>query len=168
MRYSCPCGYYGDPIKPGTCSNATVTKYQKCISGSLLGCIEFNIEVPRVEYEKLSDQRFGEPSSEIQRRMEAARERQHQRFASLKSSDNGSAAFCNSDMRPAEVRVVCALDDAGRTLMRSTMAQLNLSARAYYRVLKLTLTIADLAEAESICPVHIAEALQYRPRSEIR
>ncbi len=79
----CPCGFYGDPVKPCTCSQQVVTKYQKRISGPLLDRIDIHIEVPRVEYEKLSDQRLGEPSESIRRRVEAARVRQRERFAAM-------------------------------------------------------------------------------------
>jgi magnesium chelatase family protein len=167
----CPCGYYGDPVKPCTCSPGIVTKYQKRISGPLLDRIDIHIEVPRVEYEKLSDQRLGEPSAMIQKRVEAARQRQRERFAELNdaSQDHGHPSAqdgiaCNADMRPAEVRLYCQLDETSRTLMRSAMNQLQLSARAYHRILKLALTIADLAGSEHIQPSHLAEALQYRSR----
>ena len=154
----CPCGYYGDSVKPCTCSNMMVTRYQKRISGPLLDRIDIHIEVPRVEYDKLSDSRLGEPSEAIQQRVEAARQIQRQRFTGV----NGVA--CNADMRPAEVRKFCDLDDTSRSLMKSAMSQLQLSARAYHRILKLARTIADLAGSERIGPSHLAEALQYRPR----
>ena len=156
----CPCGYYGDPVKPCTCSMGMVTKYQKRISGPLLDRIDIHIQVPRVDYEKLSDSRFGESSSTVQSRVEAARELQRTRF-------KGTPIACNADMHPAEVRKFCMLDDAGRSLVKSAMNQLQLSARAYHRILKLARTIADLAGAENIATAHLAEALQYRPRMEI-
>ncbi len=161
----CPCGYFGDPVRACTCSLATVTKYQKRISGPLLDRIDIHIQVPRVEYEKLSDDRLGEPSSIIRQRVEAARLQQRQRFQSTGASD-GSLVACNADMRPGDLRKFCQLDNACRALMKTAMAQLELTARAYHRILKLARTIADLAGSESIQPVHLAEALQYRPKTE--
>ena len=155
----CPCGWYGDPVKECTCSPAMVTRYQKRISGPLLDRIDIHIEVPRVEYEKLSGDRLGEPSAAIRARVEAARERQARRFA-------GSRLLANADMGPAEVRDFCTVDDAGRSLLRAAMQQLQMSARAYHRILKLARTIADLAGSERIETVHLAEAIQYRPRRQ--
>ncbi|MFA5835927.1 MAG: YifB family Mg chelatase-like AAA ATPase [Bellilinea sp.] len=154
----CPCGYYGDPVKPCTCSNSTVTKYQKRISGPLLDRIDIYIEVPRVDYDKLSDQRLGEPSQVVRNRVENARAIQRQRF-----SENGISA--NAEMRPADIRRHCGLDDTGMNLMRAAMNQYQLSARAYHRILKLARTIADLGGVELVTPQHLAEALQYRQRT---
>jgi magnesium chelatase family protein len=167
----CPCGYYGDPVKPCTCSNMMVSKYQKRISGPLLDRIDIHVEVPRVECKKLSEARLGESSATVRTRVEAARERQRARFshddAGGQQGRTASAPTSNADMRPAEVRKFCVLDETGQALMQSAMDQLQLSARAYHRVLMLARTIADLAGAESIGPSHLAEALQYRPRMNL-
>jgi magnesium chelatase family protein len=156
----CPCGWYGDPIKECTCSNMMVSRYQKRISGPLLDRIDIHIEVPRVEYDKLSDERLGEPSAAIQARVEAAREAQRQRF-------EGTGLRSNADMGPAEVRDHCQVDEAGKSLLRAAMQQLQMSARAYHRILKLARTIADLAGSETIETAHLAEAIQYRPRRQM-
>jgi magnesium chelatase family protein len=160
----CPCGFANDPVKECTCSNQVITRYQKRISGPMLDRIDIHIEVPRVDYEKLSDDRLGEPSAQVQERVEAARERQRQRFAAGATHASPSPITCNADMRPADIRVHCQLDNTGQSLVRSAMNQLQLSARAYHRVLKLARTIADLAGEENIVPAHLAEALQYRPK----
>ncbi len=153
----CPCGYYGDPVKECSCSSAMVTRYQKRISGPLLDRIDIHVEVPRVDFEKLTDDRLGEPSAVIRKRVETARERQRERFA-------GTDFTCNADMGPGEVRKYCPLNDQSRTLIRQAMNQLQLTARAFHRVLKLARTIADLSGEEGISTTHLAEALQYRPR----
>ena len=155
----CPCGYYGDSQKPCTCAQGVVTKYQKRISGPMLDRIDIHIEVPRVDYEKLSGDRLGESSESIRARVQAARDIQQKRFANSKSD-----IICNADMRVGEIRQFCKLQDEGQSLMRAAMSQMNLSARAYHRILKLARTIADLAGSEDIQSVHLAEALQYRPK----
>ena len=156
----CPCGYYGDPVHECTCSLSTISRYQKRISGPLLDRIDIHVEVPRVDYDKLTDERLGERSEAIRARVERAREVQRQRFA-------GTPLSCNADMGPTEVREVCQLDAAGRGLVRAAMQQLQMSARAFHRILKLARTIADLAGGERIETAHLAEAIQYRPRRVI-
>ena len=99
--YPCPCGWYGSATRPCTCSSSTVTKYQKRISGPLLDRIDIHIQVPTVDYEKLTDKRMGEASHTVRERVEAARERQRKRFTGLKE------ITCNADMHPAEVRKFC-------------------------------------------------------------
>ena len=159
----CPCGYYGDPVKPCSCSNAMVVKYQKRISGPLLDRIDIHIEVPRVEYDKLSDDRQGEPSAAVRARVQAARAVQRRRFAAL-DEHRGLGLTCNAEMHPAEITKFCALDQNSRALMRSAMSQFHLTARAYHRILKLARTIADLGGSEKVLTEHLAEALQYRPK----
>jgi magnesium chelatase family protein len=158
----CPCGYYGDPLKPCSCAMGMISKYQKRISGPLLDRIDIHVQVNRVEYDKLSDDRLGESSNIVRERVEIARQRQRERFSVGSSAD--LTVTCNADMHPAEVRQYCALDETGRSLMRSAMLQMQLSARAYHRILKLARTIADLAGMGAITTTHLAEALQYRPR----
>ena len=158
----CPCGYYGDSLKPCTYAHATVTKYQKRISGPLLDRIDIHIEVPRVDYEKLSGNKVSESSESIRQRVQAARNIQQIRFTNptAKTSD----IICNADLRIREIRKFCQLQAEGQSLMRSAMSQLQLSARAYHRILKLARTIADLAGSDENQSTHLAEALQYRPK----
>ena len=156
----CPCGYFNDPTKPCTCSSTTVTRYQKRISGPLIDRIDIHMQVPRVEFAKLRDMRPGERSAEVRARVEKARERQRERF-------KGTPIASNADMHPPQIRQYCALDDACQALMKTAMRQLQLTARAYHRVLKLSRTIADLAGSEAITQVHLAEALQYRPKLDL-
>ncbi len=153
----CPCGYYGDPVKECTCSSGAVNRYQKRISGPLMDRIDIFVQVPRVEYDKLADVSAGEPSTSIRARVDAARTLQRQRFA-------GTRLGANADMTAVEVRQYCAVEPDAQTLLRAAMQQLQLSARAFHRILKVSRTIADLAGAEAISSMHLAEAIQYRPR----
>jgi magnesium chelatase family protein len=172
----CPCGYHGDPEKECSCSPAMVSRYQKRISGPLLDRIDIHVEVPRVDYDKLSGDRLGEPSQVVRQRVEAARQRQHERFVDIcdrpqeapagQAVPMGGPIGCNADMGPAEVRQFCQVDETGNNLLKAAMQQLQLSARAYHRILKLARTIADLADSQGIETAHLAEAIQYRPRQQ--
>jgi magnesium chelatase family protein len=166
--YPCPCGWLNDTQKACGCAPAVVTKYQKRISGPLLDRIDIHIEVPRVDYEKLSGDRLGESSEAIRQRVQAARNIQQARFTNpnsrVSNNDSSPDIICNADMRVGEIRQYCKLQAEGQSLMRAAMTQLNLSARAYHRILKLARTIADLAGCEEIQSAHLAEALQYRPK----
>ena len=134
-----------------------VSRFQKRVSGPLLDRVDIHIEVPRVEFEKLTDDRAGEPAEAVRERVEGARTRQRQRFG---STDLNS----NADMGPGEVRKYCALDDPSRALVRQAMIQLQLTARAFHRVLKLARTIAGRAGEGEIASNHVAERVQYRAR----
>jgi magnesium chelatase family protein len=156
----CPCGYYGDPVKPCSCAPSTITRYQHRISGPLLDRIDIQIHVPRVEYDKLTGEREGESSADIRARVEAARQVQLERFKDLDM-------HANADMRPAQVAEFCTLSGQAEQLMRHAMRQMQLTARAYHRVLKLARTIADLSGAPDIEPPHLAEALNYRTKMDV-
>ncbi|MFH0847156.1 MAG: YifB family Mg chelatase-like AAA ATPase [Chloroflexota bacterium] len=154
----CPCGYYGDPFKPCTCTPSSITRYQKRLSGPLLDRIDIFVDVPHVDYEKLADDRLGERSEKVRARVAAARLIQQERF-------KGTRLLTNAEMTPAEVRKFCQTEAPAQSLLKAAMKQLYLSARAFHRILKLARTIADLESSELIRASHVAEALQYRPRS---
>jgi magnesium chelatase family protein len=156
----CPCGNYGDPIKACICSETTVSRYQRRISGPLLDRIDIFVEVPRIDFEKLSSLAPGESSEAVRGRVDRARELQNGRFSE-------SQGQCNSEMSPAEVRAYCQtqLDDGSRSLLKLATSQLSLSARAFHRILKVARTIADLAGDGTIGSAHLAEAVQYRQRT---
>ena len=153
----CPCGYYGDSVRQCTCSTGQIYRYQRRLSGPFLDRIDIFVEVPRIEYEKLADDRLGEDSATVRARVEKARQCQQQRF-------QGTKLVTNADMMAPEIRLYCRLEPAAQTLLKTAVSQLSLSARAYHRTLKLARTIADLAGEEQILAAHIAEAIQYRTR----
>ncbi len=154
----CPCGYYGDPFKECTCSPSLVSRYQKRISGPFIDRVDIFVEVPRIDYEKLADDRLGEQSAKVQARVTATRSVQRDRF-------DGARLTCNAEMTPTEVREFCRVEESAQSLLKAAMTQLNLSARAFHRILKLGRTIADQENSDIIKASHLAEAIQYRPRS---
>jgi magnesium chelatase family protein len=151
-----PGGYFNDPDAPVSSSPHEMQRYMSKISGPLLDRIDIHIEVTPVPFDKLSDKRKAESSVEIRERVIKARETQTQRFEDL------PGVHYNAQMGTRQIREYCALDDASLQLLKTAMERLNLSARAYDRILKVSRTIADLEGAENIGPQHISEAIQYR------
>lgn len=151
-----PSGFFNDPSAPATSSPAEMHRYMSRISGPLLDRIDIHIEVTPVPFEKLSEERRGESSTTIRKRVIAAREHQTRRF---EDSDN---VHYNAQMSVKQIRKHCALDEASMQLLKVAMERLNLSARAYDRILKVSRTIADLEDSENIKGAHISEAIQYR------
>ncbi len=151
-----PGGYFNDPDAPVTSSPAEMQRYLSKISGPLLDRIDIHIEVTPVPFDKLSEERKGEGSVEIRKRVTAARELQTLRFEEM---DN---VHYNAQMNTKHIRKYCKMDDASKELLKNAMERLNLSARAYDRILKVARTIADLDAAEAVSGTHIAEAIQYR------
>ncbi len=137
-----------------------MARYQKRISGPLLDRVDVFVEVPPVEYEKLVEDEPAEDSSRPRLRVEEARGIQENRFKEC-------GFFCNSEMGPAEVWKFCQLDEGAKVLLQTATQRLNLSARAFHRILKVSRTIADLEDSEGINIAHLAEALQYRPRTAV-
>ena len=152
----CPCGYFGDPKRECRCSMQQVQKYRDRISGPLLDRIDMHLEVPAIQYQELASQTPGEASSAIRERVQAARERQRARFGT------GSRITCNARLQGKALKAACLLDEAGQGLMKMAMTELNFSARAFDRILKVARTIADLDEKEAIASDHVGEAIQYR------
>lgn len=151
-----PGGYFNDPNAPVTSSPAEMQRYLSKISGPLLDRIDIHIEVTPVPFEKLSEERKSETSVEIRKRVTKAREIQTMRF---KDTD---AVHYNAQMTTKQIRKYCVLDEASKQLLKTAMERLNLSARAYDRILKVSRTIADLEGAEHVNGSHISEAIQYR------
>lgn len=152
----CPCGYYNHPTKACVCSPGAVQKYMNRISGPLLDRIDIQIEIVPVPFEKISEQTDAEHSSAIRERVIAARAIQNKRFADYPH------VHCNAQMNSRLLHEYAHPDQAGLALLKSAMNKLNLSARAYDRILKVSRTIADLAGSEKIEPAHLAEAIHYR------
>src|ERR1700730_1433615 len=152
----CPCGYFGDLKRECRCGPLQVQRYRQRISGPLLDRIDLHIEVPAVEYRDISSTRAEEGSAAIRERVGRARERQQARFRSDKKIN------CNARMGPRQIKQHCNLSDESQELIRVAMTELNLSARAYDRILKVSRTIADLQSSDEITTEHVSEAIQYR------
>ena len=151
----CPCGYLGDPLHPCSCTPLMIQRYRARLSGPLLDRIDIHIEVPAVKYRDLADQREGESSHNISRRVDISREIQRERF-------KGSRVHSNSQMTPRHIRKFCEPDTAGSHLLELVTDRMGFSARTYNRILKVSRTIADLDGSEGIREQHISEAVQYR------
>ncbi len=152
----CPCGYYNHPTRACVCSPGAVQKYMNRISGPLLDRIDIQIEIVPVPFEKISEQRPAEPSAAIRERVMAARRIQEKRFQDY------PGVYCNAQMNSRLLHTYAVPDAEGLKLLRHAMTKLNLSARAYDRILKVSRTIADLEGEEAVRPKHLAEAIHYR------
>jgi magnesium chelatase family protein len=152
----CPCGFYNHPEKECTCPPGTVQKYLNKISGPLLDRIDLHVEVTPVAFSELSSTKTFEKSESIRERVVKAREKQAERY-----KDN-PGVYCNAQMSSKMLKEICVISQTGSNLLKIAMEKLNLSARAYDRILKVSRTIADLAGSDEIKPEHLAEAIQYR------
>lgn len=155
----CPCGYLGDEKRPCKCMPGIIARYQSKISGPILDRIDLHLEVPSVDTEKLvaKDKIKLESSTQIQKRVQKARDIQIKRFG-------GTSIKSNSEMTTRDVKEYCPLSSESRTMMLSAVSAMKLTARSYFKVIKIARTIADLADESGISTNHLAEALQYRPK----
>ncbi|MFC1727626.1 ATP-binding protein [Patescibacteria group bacterium] len=159
--YPYPCGYLGSQKKPCRCLPGQIIRYQRRLSGPILDRIGLHVEVPAVDVEELtSENTIAESSRSIQKRVQAARDWQRKRFKNRRKIKS------NAEMKTRDVKKYCSLDQECLNVLRQAVSTLNLSARAYYKTIKLARTIADLSGEERIRPNFLAEALQYRPREQ--
>lgn len=152
----CKCGWQGDSKHACRCTHVQIQNYRNKISGPLLDRIDIHIEVPSVRYQELASLGAGEPSTEIRKRVIAARNIQKERFKGLRK------VHCNATMRAKDMSKFCSLKEGAQSLLKMAINELNFSARAYDRILKVSRTIADLEGKEQIESEHISEAIQYR------
>lgn len=152
----CPCGYFGDPKRECRCSPVQVERYRDRISGPLLDRIDIHVEVPAVQHREMASNELGEASAVIRERVERAREVQRARF------DGKGKVRVNARMSSKLIKAHCQPGEDAEGMLKMAMTELNLSARAYDRILKVARTIADLDSADAIGAQHIAEAIQYR------
>lgn len=153
----CPCGNYGDATKRCVCSSSSITRYQKRISGPILDRIDLHLEVPAVETAKLVGSEVSESSSKIVDRVESARKRQQSRYQNIKK-------FCNAELKTKDIKSL-RIESAAFSLLEQAMSKLHISARSYYKLIKVAQTIADLADRDEVLASDIAEAIQYRPKN---
>jgi len=152
----CPCGYFNHPEKECTCSPIMVQRYLNKVSGPLLDRIDLHVEVTPVSFNELSSKKTSETSEDIRERVLKARDIQAKRF------EDHPGVYSNAQMGSKLLKEICVINNLGQNLLKAAMDKLNLSARAYDRILKVSRTIADLAGSEDIKPEHLAEAIQYR------
>jgi magnesium chelatase family protein len=152
----CPCGYFNHPEKECVCGPGIVHRYLSKISGPLLDRIDLHVEVVPISFDEMTANRKTETSDEIRERVVQARTIQANRFKQQED------IYCNAMMPSNMVKEVCAVNEAGKALLKTAMERLGLSARAYDRILKVSRTVADLAASEEIKVEHLAEAIQYR------
>jgi len=156
----CPCGYLNDNLKECICAPSQIIRYKRKLSGPLLDRIDLHIEVPRLKYEEMAKEGFGETSKTVRERVSKAREIQVSRF-------KNEGILTNREMSIRHIKKYCALDETAEKMMKSAVSSMGFSTRTYHRLLKISRTIADLDNCENIKPQHLAEALQYRPREEV-
>ncbi len=155
----CPCGYLGDKTHRCICTSTQISRYKKKISGPLLDRIDIHLDIPAVKVEKLTEQdtKHVENSQTVKARVQKARDKQSKRY-------KGTSITSNAELTNKTIKIYCSLSDDCINLLRQAVTKMGLSGRAYYRIIKLSRTIADLEDTEIISPQHIAEALQYRPK----
>ena len=155
----CPCGNASDPQKECICTPNQINNYKKKLSGPILDRIDLQIEVPRLNFEKITDNSPAEKSEVVRERIAKAREIQAKRF-------KNKQIFTNAEMTNQDLKKFCQVDEAGKNLLKEAINKMNFSPRAYFRLLKVSRTIADLENSKDIQTSHIAEAIQYKFREE--
>lgn len=158
----CPCGMLGQQRNPCRCSTTQIARYRAKISGPLLDRIDIHIEVPAARYQELASTIPAESSAQIKERVNKARAMQRERFSTAVCGGRHAGILCNAQMSHKQIRKFCVLGKEEGELLKMAMTELNFSARAYDKILKISRTIADLAECADIKPAHLSEAIQYR------
>ena len=153
----CPCGYWGDPVRRCRCLPGQILQYQKRISGPIMERIDLHIDLPPVQMEKLTNELKSETSKMVKKRVQKARNIQTRRYKKTRF-------VCNNDLGTREIKEMLSVSSECLKLLRQAVTTLHLSARTYYRTIKIARTIADLEGVKDIGPSHMAEALQYRPK----